>query len=495
MANTLDTGKRFIDEIDEFDLSADEWDGLSITDWFTAAPGAPVPASARWGEYEFAHENPGAWQHVDLGVVAMSQDDAIALMSKVESRFNKAHDKLGKFAAKSGYERISAKEARGNSRPVSEEEYDRIAASGKGMLAERLQNRAPTKGLDENWDGLKDKAFVEVQQSWGGATINAHTGVPLESTADKYALTIKPKGVKPVSIPETASREEFDVAMDSAKEQFRPLLENGGSHLGVFHDDENHRIDIDPVVVVDTLDEVEAIGAYTHAIGGAYHFKSGDGFWPPHVAEPQRSKSISLGQGVHWQGPGEWRSYADKVQQSTEARFNKAHEEVTPESRAVSQVTRTVHYGIDSCEVCRSNTDPRAVPLHPHCTCNVATEDVQTGQTSSNHPNFRVMHTADETTVYLGESDLPAAIVMDPATTGVLEIDDLRFGDLARWLEQIEPYLSGADLMVTILEEADVSDQDISEVTDALAEGAEEAAESISNKRIWFGISKVVAGL
>jgi hypothetical protein len=53
----------------------------------------------------------------------------------------------------------------------------------------------------------------------------------------------------------------------------------------VFHDDENHRIDIDPVLVVTNRADVDTIGAATHAIGGAYNFSDGNGYWPPHVAE------------------------------------------------------------------------------------------------------------------------------------------------------------------------------------------------------------------
>lgn len=241
-------------------------------------------------------------------------------------RMNPYHSKTdGKFTSGSGgtavkerpaAKRITAAQARGNSRPVSEEEFDRIANEGKEMLAERLRNRAPATGLEgENWETLKEKTYAEVQQPWGGATIDSHTGVPLISTADKYALTIKPEGLSTVSVPENASSQEFHSAMDTAKSRFGDVLQNEGSHLGVFHDDENRRIDIDPVVVVDTLHEVDAIGAHTYAIGGAYHFKSGDGFWPPHVADSaQRAKSILLGEDVHWIGPGEWLSFANEVQ-------------------------------------------------------------------------------------------------------------------------------------------------------------------------------------
>lgn len=120
---------------------------------------------------------------------------------------------------------------------------------------------------------------------WGGATIDSHTGKALPQGANVWAITVKGKGSKTVSVREGASAEEFGAAMDKAKAQFGPVLERQSHHLGVFHDDENHRIDIDPVIIVRKRADVDTIGAASRSIGGAYHFKSGDGFWPPHVAE------------------------------------------------------------------------------------------------------------------------------------------------------------------------------------------------------------------
>jgi hypothetical protein len=69
----------------------------------------------------------------------------------------------------------------------------------------------------------------------------------------------------------------------SASGRYAAELARGGTYLGVFHDDDNARIDIDPVTIVATADDAEKIGAYTHAIGGAYHFATGNGHFPPHV--------------------------------------------------------------------------------------------------------------------------------------------------------------------------------------------------------------------
>lgn len=178
---------------------------------------------------------------------------------------------------------ITADQARGDSRPVSPEEFQRLAEIGQKQLEGYAQRSRPTTGLDENWDVIKTKAYEAAQESWGGATISAHTGRSLDTAARAYAITVKSQGQETVSVPEKASRAEFDAAMDEAKSRFADILQRESHYLGVFHDDANGRIDIDPVLVVTKSSEVETIGAATHAIGGAYKFSDGLGYWPPHV--------------------------------------------------------------------------------------------------------------------------------------------------------------------------------------------------------------------
>lgn len=199
-----------------------------------------------------------------------------------------------------------------NSRAVSHEEFQQLAAEGKQQMDEiRGQSKNPN-GLTNHWDRITEAAWNEVQKPWGGATFDAHSGRQLPQGINAFALSTKPDDVKTVSVPEYVSRAGFLAAMDQAKEQFREELSHKYSHLGVFHDDDNHRIDIDPVTVVGSLHDAEAIGAYTHAVGGAYSFKDGNGYWPPHV-EDQEEKDDTP-KGHHWKGPGEWRSFAEKVQ-------------------------------------------------------------------------------------------------------------------------------------------------------------------------------------
>jgi hypothetical protein len=171
----------------------------------------------------------------------------------------------------------------GPSRPVSAAEFHDIATQGRQILDDSRGDSAPPEGLVANWESLKAQAWAEVQLSWGGMTIDARTGEPLPQGADKFATTVKPPGIETMSIPEGGTEAQFDKAMDAAFQRFEPLLERAGYHLGIFHDDATHRIDFDPVFVSDTQSQAEAIGAYTHNVGGSYHFASGNGYWPPHI--------------------------------------------------------------------------------------------------------------------------------------------------------------------------------------------------------------------
>jgi len=211
------------------------------------------------------------------------------------------------------YPVIGPEHARGNSRPVSHEEFQQLARKGNSWIDKAKRDSAPITGLDRHWPEVKARSYAEARKPWGGETINTDTGQPLPQGADLYALSVKPRGMDTVSVPETASEAEFGEAMDRALAMFRPALERKSFYLGVFHDDDNHRIDIDPVAIVDSLDLVEQVGSYTRAIGGAYHFQSGDGFWPPHVAE---GASMAADEDtIHFAGPGQWRSQAVEIQE------------------------------------------------------------------------------------------------------------------------------------------------------------------------------------
>jgi hypothetical protein len=182
-------------------------------------------------------------------------------------------------------EPIHASEARGNSREVTNAEYQHLAGEGHAYLKDLEARPTGTRGLERHWEDIKDQGYKSVQEPWGGTTVKASSGKAVHSRANSYALTARQPGQPQITVRPGASREEFGVAMDQARQAY-PQLAHRGHHLGVFRDDdEGGRIDIDPVVIVNSRHKVEQVGAYTRAVGGAYHFRSGNGYFPPHVRD------------------------------------------------------------------------------------------------------------------------------------------------------------------------------------------------------------------
>lgn len=263
------------------------------------------------------------WLH-DARASAEAYDPGVRIVRAEQFHLQGQHDQKshGNWArSASGFEPITAAEARGNSPAVSAAEFQRLARIGQERIAEFASNSSPTVGLDEHWESIRERAWTEAQKPWGGATIDSHTGEFLPDGADKYALTVKGDGVGTVVVSESATADEFYAAMDEARAKFRPVLERQNHYLGVFHDDDLNRVDIDPVTVVDTLDDVHTIGAATRAIGGAYNFADGNGYWPPHVAEEALvAVSGTMGAVItQFKGPAEWKRQAKQLEGAPDA--------------------------------------------------------------------------------------------------------------------------------------------------------------------------------
>lgn len=183
------------------------------------------------------------------------------------------------------------------SQPVSHQEFQAQAARGQARLDSMRARSAPTPGLEgQRWDAMVDHAYTQTREPWGGATYNARTGNAVDfHKPDKLALTVREPHEDPISVSPLANRQQFGEAMDKARAQFGSRLGYAGHHLGVFHDADAGRIDLDPTVVVGDssrkgrqdkgVQAAREIMQATNARGGAYHFASGDGFWPNHVAD------------------------------------------------------------------------------------------------------------------------------------------------------------------------------------------------------------------
>lgn len=209
---------------------------------------------------------------------------------------------------------ITDEHARGDSKPVSLEEFTEHAREGKRVMDEHRAHAEHPQGLydPKGWEKIKRHTHEEIHKSWGGSTINAHSGEPLDSHADAYAITVKPPRTDSVMIHEKPSYEDWSKAMDHARARFHGVLRNRNHYLGVFHDDDLKRVDIDPVVVSHDRDEAARIGAYTHNIGGAYNFKDGNGYWPAHVR--RHNTAASLGTPMPFQGIGHWYAHAASLE-------------------------------------------------------------------------------------------------------------------------------------------------------------------------------------
>lgn len=205
----------------------------------------------------------------------------------LDFRSDEARDPKGKWTAVPTIHLsdLSTDDAR-RSPQVSEPEFQAHAKRGAAKYAAAQAGSSPATALQgKSWDKIVAHAFEVTREPWGGATIDSHSGEEVRPDADAYALTAREPGMKGISISPSASREEFTRAMVEARTKYAAILARPGNHLGVFHDADKNEIDIDPVLVTGSLADVHDIGAYTHAVGGAYHFKSGDGYWPPHVKE------------------------------------------------------------------------------------------------------------------------------------------------------------------------------------------------------------------
>lgn len=181
---------------------------------------------------------------------------------------------------------LSTPDAR-RSPAVSAAEFQTHAKRGAAKLAMLDKGSSEAAALHDSkkWSRIRINAWNATRKPWGGVTVDSHTGHQVPKGADAYALTVRDEGKTSVHVSPDATRAEFNAAMQKAREQFASELSRPGAHLGVFRDEDTGNIDIDPVLVTPRLSDVHDIGAYTHAVGGAYHFKSGDGYWPPHVKE------------------------------------------------------------------------------------------------------------------------------------------------------------------------------------------------------------------
>ena len=114
--------------------------------------------------------------------------------------------------------------------------------------------------------------YERTRQPWGGATVRQSDGWLVPDGTDAYAVAV----TDTVSIPDTASYEQFVSAYDQSRAQFADA-----PYIGIFHDDMLNVIEFNGVTICPDTPCVDDL--HKHGVpmpGGAYHFASGNGYWP-----------------------------------------------------------------------------------------------------------------------------------------------------------------------------------------------------------------------
>ena len=178
---------------------------------------------------------------------------------------------------------------------ISPTEFQRVAQRGQEHLDRMNSEIHDIHPLTSNITAAAQQAYKAVQEPWGGSTINPRSGNPVDfHYPDKYAMAARDPGQDAVTMPSSVNYQQFRGHMGDAVAKFHGNLQRGQHYLGVFHDSDKHTVEIDPSVVVGDprphhrqevgAQHAQEIMAARHSLGGAYHFASGNGLFPPHVS-------------------------------------------------------------------------------------------------------------------------------------------------------------------------------------------------------------------
>lgn len=162
----------------------------------------------------------------------------------------------------------------------------------------------------------------------------------------------------------------------------------------------------------------------------------------------------------------------------------------------LSTVERRIIKDSDKCPQCVANNDPRNVPVHPNCHCDVITDSIEAGVADNENRFFDALSLDMEDIEIIVNGDWPegAALQLDPATAAILDSENARWADLERWLTQMQPYLESGERYLSIVVDDD-TDEALAEAEEALAtiaEDSEQLVEALTSRKLWFAIGQAV---
>lgn len=188
------------------------------------------------------------------------------------------------------------------------------------------------------------------------------------------------------------------------------------------------------------------------------------------------------------------------VAENSEERAKAQPKQSRSESRAsrLSNVERRIVKKPNICEACRLNDDPRKVPVHPNCDCDVITDSIESGVADPTSRFLQPLSRANMDLEVITGDELHGDLVFDPETVAIMEEENVRFSDIARWLEAMQPYLDRADrvydyISIAVDDDTDEAVQQVQDTLEALSEDTESFAEAIKSRKLWFALAKAVA--
>lgn len=167
-------------------------------------------------------------------------------------------------------------------------------------------------------------------------------------------------------------------------------------------------------------------------------------------------------------------------------------------SSQLSTVERRIVKQPNICKQCLENNDPRRVPVHPNCDCDVITDSIQTRVADPQSSLLKTLNNANTLIDVITGDKFEGDLLLDPDTVSIMDAEDVRFSDIARWLEIVSPYLDKLDRAydyVSIAVDDDTQDavEQVQDTIDEISEGTEDFAEAIKHKKLWFALAKAVA--
>lgn len=179
---------------------------------------------------------------------------------------------------------------------ITHEEAQSRLKRGKEILAEKEANASDTVNLTEEsfiqrmFDAThSDSHGGEPDGQWGGGTLDTHTGefIPIgEGAPDVYSLTNRPikggRAARALAIDPAADYATFKKQWLGAVKQWGDRLRWQDAAFGVFNNPEakaGHAIELDPVMMLKTPEETQAVGQASRAGGGAFHHPTKNGYW------------------------------------------------------------------------------------------------------------------------------------------------------------------------------------------------------------------------